>query len=397
MRDTDLPFAARVELKTLSKENAEFVARHLVMASALIDSDPELAHEHALSASRRGGRIGMVREALAITAYSIGDYALALRELRTYRRISGRDDEIALMVDCERGLGRPDRALELGRSVDRESLEPAQQVQLAIAMSGARLDQGQAELALVELEIPQLDRTRAFSYSPALFGAYAEVLDELSRADEAGVWRRAAERAETALTEAAQDEYETIDVITERSDDEDAPAEPADPGVDLASEEDAEPGADSASLNGGEPDAALASADDGEPDAEPASVEQGESDSDLAAVDRSEPELDPEPDAVSEELPEWDPSADLQAQIQAEYDEIIAEIEAAADAAASAPDTAATDSVEAESAAGGAAAPMADATASPTPVSEAGGTVEQDARGATAKSADDDQPSLFDL
>lgn len=213
--ERDLPIGARNELKTLSPENSVFVARHLAMSSMLIDSDPELAHEHALSASRKGGRIAMVRESLAITAYAIGDFALALRELRTYRRISGRDDEIALMVDCERGLGRPDRALELGRSVKRSDLDAGQQVQLAIAMSGARLDQGQAELALAELEIPQLDRTRAFDYSAGLFLAYATVLDELGRADEAEQWRTSAERAEEALADAVHTEFETIDIVTE--------------------------------------------------------------------------------------------------------------------------------------------------------------------------------------
>ncbi|MGO2665180.1 hypothetical protein [Mycetocola reblochoni] len=80
---------ARAELKTLSKENAEWVARHLVMAGNLIDTDPTAAHQHALSAGRRAGRVAVVRETLAITAYETGDYALALRELRTFRRISG--------------------------------------------------------------------------------------------------------------------------------------------------------------------------------------------------------------------------------------------------------------------------------------------------------------------
>ena len=107
------------ELKTLSKENAEGVAKHLVMAARLIEEDPQLAHNHAISAARRAGRIGVVRETLAITAYAIEDYALALRELRTYRRITGRDDQLPMMVDSERGLGRPEKALELGRSVSR--------------------------------------------------------------------------------------------------------------------------------------------------------------------------------------------------------------------------------------------------------------------------------------
>ena len=115
----ELDRIARNELKTLSKENADGVALHLVMAARLIESDPALAHQHAISAARRAGRIGVVRETLAITAYATGDYALALRELRTYRRITGRNDQLPMMVDSERGLGRPEKALEEGRSVPR--------------------------------------------------------------------------------------------------------------------------------------------------------------------------------------------------------------------------------------------------------------------------------------
>ena len=195
----DLNGAARNELKTLSKENAEHVARHLAMASRLIDEDPALAHEHALAASRRAGRIAIVRETLGITAYAIGDFALALRELRTYRRISGKDDQIALMVDSERGIGRSDRALETGRAADRSALDTPVRVALAIAMSGARLDQGDLELALGELEIPELDPDRAFEWSPALFAARAAVLEDLGRTDEAAFWAHRAEVAAQAL------------------------------------------------------------------------------------------------------------------------------------------------------------------------------------------------------
>ncbi|WP_349865260.1 hypothetical protein [Leifsonia sp. WHRI 6310E] len=186
------------------------------MVSRLIESDPELAHRHALSAARRAGRIGVVRETLAITAYATGDFALALRELRTYRRISGSNDQLPLMVDSERGVGRPDRALELGRSVEKASLPADVQVSLAIAMSGARLDLEQPEAALAELEIPQLDPNRAFSWSPDLFHAYAEVLEELGRDEQAASWRERAEHAAEALAEALYiDEHETIDVIEE--------------------------------------------------------------------------------------------------------------------------------------------------------------------------------------
>lgn len=202
------------ELKTLSKENAEGVARHLVMAARLIEEDPHLAHSHALSAARRAGRIGVVRETLAITAYAIEDFGLALRELRTYRRITGRDDQLPMMVDSERGLGRPEKALELGRSVARSTLAVPVQVELAIAMSGARLDLGDAAAALAELEISQLEPEKAFSYSPGLFDAYATVLEELGRQTEADQWFARAEQAEEALDGVDGDE-DTIEVVEE--------------------------------------------------------------------------------------------------------------------------------------------------------------------------------------
>ncbi|KQO05848.1 hypothetical protein ASF06_16865 [Agreia sp. Leaf244] len=213
----DLDKGARNELKTLSKENAEGVAQHLAMVARLIESDPELAHRHAISAARRAGRIGIVRETLAITAYATGDFALAIRELRTYRRISGSNEQLALMVDSERGVGRPDRALEVGRSVQRSELSSAAQVAVAIAMSGARLDLGQTEAALDELDIPQLNPDVAYSYSADLFSAYAEVLDDLGRDEEAESWRDRAARADAAL---GDDDGDLVEVYEEDIDEE---------------------------------------------------------------------------------------------------------------------------------------------------------------------------------
>jgi hypothetical protein len=224
------------------------------MAAQMIDEDPALAHQHAQAAGRRAGRIAVVRETIAITAYGLEDYALTLRELRTYRRISGRNDQLPLMVDSERGLERPERALELGRSVDVETLEVPVRVSLAIAMSGARLDLGQTDAALRELEIPQLDRTRAFSYSPDLFDAYATVLEELDRESEAAEWHALARRARAALnTLDIEEDRETVEIVEEELEgfdgddvalDDELAAEPAEPELgqpELAEPELAEP------------------------------------------------------------------------------------------------------------------------------------------------------------
>jgi len=249
----DLHPSARNELKTLSKENAERVARHLAMASRLIDEDPSLAHEHALAASRSAGRIAIVRETLGITAYATEDFALALRELRTYRRISGNDDQIALMVDSERGIGRPDRALETGRAVDKSALSTPVRVALAIAMSGARLDQGDLELALGELEIPELDPDRAFEWSPALFAARAAVLEDLGRTDEAEFWAKRADVAAEALgiDEAGDEEIFVEDGLIEDEDDVDEEIVDAEQSAPL--DDDVSSSADAAEETGPEP------------------------------------------------------------------------------------------------------------------------------------------------
>ncbi|MEO7349561.1 MAG: hypothetical protein ABIW32_06860 [Terrimesophilobacter sp.] len=183
-----------------------------------------------MSAGRRAGRIAVVRETLAITAYSIGDFALALRELRTYRRISGRDDQLPMMVDCERGLGRPEKALELGRSVPRAGLPAEVQVELAIAMSGARLDLGQLDAALVELQIPQLDPDTAFPWSPALFDAYAAVLEDLGRADEAETWFNRSDLATAALSSGDEADDAEIEVFEELGDEDHVDEELGDEG-----------------------------------------------------------------------------------------------------------------------------------------------------------------------
>lgn len=225
----DLHPSARNELKTLQPEVQELVARHLAMVVALIDEDPELAHQHAISASRRAGRIPVAREMLAATAYRIGDYALALRELRTHRRLSGSQGNIALMVETERALGRPQKAIETGIEADRSALNTEQRVQLAIAMSGARLDLGQTQQALFELEIDELDPHRAYSYSPELFAAYAAVLEDLGRDAVAAQWRDRAERAAEALDElyAGADQIDVVEVY-EHAPELDNPAEAED-------------------------------------------------------------------------------------------------------------------------------------------------------------------------
>ncbi len=218
----ELDRATKHQINTLESTNASWVAKHLVMAGRLMDIDPEVSFQHALAASRRGGRLAVVREAVGLTAYAAGHYGEALREFRTYRRISGSNVHLPVMADCERGLGRPDRALDVVRSPEAQDLDAPGKVELAIVASGARADLGQLDAAVAELEIPQLDINRAFSYSPRLFRAYAEALIAAGRAEEAIRWQRQAVVAEDALGVGQFEEPDIIDL----GEDDDEPVKP---------------------------------------------------------------------------------------------------------------------------------------------------------------------------
>jgi tetratricopeptide (TPR) repeat protein len=136
---------------------------------------------------RRAGRVPAAREALGMVAYRQGDFARALGEFRTVRRLSGSHHLLPLMVDCERGLGRHERALELAGSPDAKSLDDFEKAELAVVVSGVRRDLGQDDAALLALQIPQLKRGAKAGFH-RLHYAYADALLAAGRAEEAREW-----------------------------------------------------------------------------------------------------------------------------------------------------------------------------------------------------------------
>lgn len=208
---------ASSQLGTLNEGNRTWVAKHLVMAGRLIDIDPDLAFEHALAASRRAGRLAVVREAVGLTAYAAGDYAEALRELRTYRRISGDQTHLPVQADCERGLGRPHKTMELAESSEAQQLKGAVRAELAMVVAGAHHDLDEHASALRALEVPELDLNRAYSFSPRLYASYAEALSALGRDEEARRWREQISVAEKALGTGIFEAPEIMDFDDESS------------------------------------------------------------------------------------------------------------------------------------------------------------------------------------
>ncbi|WP_245950512.1 hypothetical protein [Saccharothrix carnea] len=193
------------ELRGLPKGLAEIVGRHLAAAGMLIDSEPELALEHARYARSKAARVAVVREAAGLAAYHAGEWAEALSELRAARRMSHGAGHVAVMADCERALGRPERAIELAREAQVSLLSPDEAVELRIVAAGARRDMGQLDAAVVALQGDDLDAKRRDPWSARLFYAYADNLEAAGRTEEAVKWfLNAAQADDDNETDAAE-------------------------------------------------------------------------------------------------------------------------------------------------------------------------------------------------
>ena len=201
----ELDKSVRRELSTLRAEAAESAAKHLVMVARLLDEEPEAAYAHAETARKHGPRVAVIREALGIAAYRCGRYAEALAELRAARRISGDQDHWPMMADCERALGRPEKALQMAAAPEVARLSKAGRVEMRIVAAGARADLGQHDAAVVTLQSPELTDTKPSEWGARLKFAYAAALEAVGRHDEARVWfGRAAEADPEGLTDAAE-------------------------------------------------------------------------------------------------------------------------------------------------------------------------------------------------
>ncbi|MFU8855128.1 tetratricopeptide repeat protein [Micromonospora sp. SL1-18] len=222
---------------------AETVARHLVATGLLIDDDPAEALAHALAARRLASRIAAVREAVGLAAYHAGEWQTAIAELRTYHRMSGSQSHLAVLADCERALGRPERAIDLFRGADREKLDQPVAVELLIVAAGARGDLGQKDAAVAMLQVPELTTDSTEPWAARLRYAYADALLAAGRREEGREWfSRAADVDAEGETDAAERLLELDGVVIEGDDEEDeefaagsgAPgAVPADPDADL--------------------------------------------------------------------------------------------------------------------------------------------------------------------
>ncbi|KUN84390.1 hypothetical protein AQJ66_16155 [Streptomyces bungoensis] len=223
----------RQELQSLPKTLAEDVAKNLVMVARLIDEDPEGAYGYSKVALRLASRVAAVREAGGFAAYANQKYGEALAEFRAARRMTGSVELWPVMADCERGLGRPEKALDMAGAPEVHKLDKAGQVEMRLVAAGARRDMGQLDAAIVTLQSPELASSSVQPWTARLRYAYADALLAVGRENEAREWfAKAVEADRDGSTDASDrlaelDGVEFVDALDEgegEADAEDVPA-----------------------------------------------------------------------------------------------------------------------------------------------------------------------------
>ncbi|WP_329019592.1 hypothetical protein [Streptomyces sp. NBC_01601] len=217
----------RQELQSLPKTLAEDVARNLVMVARLIDEDPEGAYGYSRVALRLASRVAAVREAAGFAAYATQKYSEALAEFRAARRMTGNTELWPVMADCERGLGRPEKALDMAGAPEVQKLDKAGQVEMRLVAAGARRDMDQLDAAIVTLQSAELASNSIQPWTARLRYAYADALLAVGREGEAREWFAKAIEADRDGSTDASDRLAELDGVefVDAMDEDDAESE----------------------------------------------------------------------------------------------------------------------------------------------------------------------------
>lgn len=120
----DLPRWVRDEIsRTTPKDRREPAMTRLAKAvSEFADERYGAAFEQLKQAKDLAPQVATIRELLGLSAYHLERWDVALKELRTFRRISGEPTQVPVELDCLRALGRTEDLAKTYRSL--RDLEP---------------------------------------------------------------------------------------------------------------------------------------------------------------------------------------------------------------------------------------------------------------------------------
>jgi hypothetical protein len=173
-------------------------------AGAFLDEDYPEAIRLGEQAKHMALRAAIPRELLGLAYYRAGRWQEAARELSAFRRLSGTAEQNAVLADCYRALGKPERALELCNEVTPANVAPEVYYEATIVAAGALADAGRLDEAIARLETLELQPENAEEHHLRAWYALADLLERRGRFTQAREWFEAVAAADPDLTDAPQ-------------------------------------------------------------------------------------------------------------------------------------------------------------------------------------------------
>lgn len=129
-----------------ARQNAALVAL-AATAEAFGEGQYHAAVKKALHAKDLASRDATIREILALASYRIGDWSTALRELRTYRRLSGETTHMPVEMDVLRALGRDKDVAAVWADFRKLGGGPAVKKEARVVYASFLIDRGELDEA----------------------------------------------------------------------------------------------------------------------------------------------------------------------------------------------------------------------------------------------------------
>lgn len=154
----------------------------------------------ASQAKALASRSGSVREVLGMSLYRDGRFREALRELQSYRRLTGRADQNHLIADCHRALGAPEKALPVVQEALDARIGAQARAEAAVVGGAALADLERYEEALTLLRRFEREADVARPHDLRVWYVTADVLERAGRTKEATrMFRRILDHDPTAF------------------------------------------------------------------------------------------------------------------------------------------------------------------------------------------------------
>lgn len=172
---------------------------------AMAEGEPRQALPYLEWAKSAAPRSAVIREALGIAHYQIGDYHAASAELTAYRRLSGREDQNHLLADSARAVGRSDKVGEYVEAMLRDQrVDDERKAEGLIVLAGDAADRGDLEGALAVLARAGLRPRRIEPWHPRVWYAASDLARRAGDAEQEREYLEAVVAVDPDLLDAAE-------------------------------------------------------------------------------------------------------------------------------------------------------------------------------------------------